>query len=104
MHADFKSSAGRVQCHSGGANAMPQINLFSLYCTNETDDHASEITSQKTPEKHKASSEGSSWYFQKTPAHDSLQQIFVILQDEKKVHTKAKTLRDSGQYEKPPLW
>ena len=83
---------------------MSQINLFSLYCTNETDDHASEITSQKTPEKHKASSEGSSWYFQKTPAHDSLQQIFVILQEEKKVHTKAKTLRDSGQYEKPPFW
>jgi hypothetical protein len=83
---------------------MPHINFFSLYCTNETDNHASEITSQKALERHKASSEASYWHFQKTPAHDSLQEIFVILQEEKDVDTKAKTLRDSGQYEKPPLW
>jgi hypothetical protein len=39
----------------------------------------------KTPERLIASSEASYRHFLKTPAHDSLQEIFVILQEEKDI-------------------
>ena len=40
----------------------------------------------KTPERLIASSEASYRHFLKTPAHDALQEIFVILQAEKDIH------------------
>ena len=59
----------------------------------------------KASERHKASPEALYRHFLKSVPHDSLQEIFAILREEKEdpYYGKGNFPRDSGQYEKPPF-